>query len=481
MFNLNTLDTIIAVVVVLLVLSLVVQAIQSALKKLFKIKSRQIEESLVDLFENVLDTSTKKAAKRRRLPTLRLLPFVKDPSDKASDAVKSVFNAVIKEFSGIGRVAASGRRMLESISKEDLMKVLRKVGPNILRPTFVTELETACQQFTQLKKAIEAVKAENLSGEASAKFAKMQEAVAPLLNDIQCLFKTDGATGTTTFNKDLLLADILNLREIRAGHVLDLLGEVQKKVRDDLTAQPEKEALKELDKNLNNIAAVFTKLHKTVDEVMTPLRGKLREIESWYDTVMKSFEERYNRGMKTYAFVISLVVAVWLNANIFNIYQDISANADKRAAIVNAGQGALQSYQEQLGASVVTGNQVAKKELKELIETTKEDIEKHSKEYATFGFKTWKDEWKFLFGDKQKSTAELDDKQKSAAKQGFWEKVLHVLTMLLGWLIMAALLSLGAPFWHDALESLFGVKNLLRKRGEIKNVETVAGDGQPQT
>ena len=106
MLNLDTLDTLIAVMVVLLVLSLVVQAIQSALKKLFKIKSRQIEESLVDLLENALDTSTKKngsgtspappqkkslatstkkAAKRRRLPTtLRILPWVKEPSDKAS-------------------------------------------------------------------------------------------------------------------------------------------------------------------------------------------------------------------------------------------------------------------------------------------------------------------------------------------------------------------------------------------------------------
>ena len=470
MLNLNTLDTIIAVVVVLLVLSLVVQAVQSALKKLFKIKSRQIEESLIDLFENVLD-STKTAAKRRRCPTLRLLPFIKNPSERASKEVKTLFDTVIQEFSDIGRVAASGKRMLESISKEDLMKVLRKVGPATLRPTFVTELETACQQFTQLKGAIEAVKAEHLSGEASAKFAKMQEVLAPLLNDIQCFFKTNAATGAVTFNKDLLLADILNLREIRWSHVLDLLGEVQKNVRDDLTAQPQNAALAELDKNLNNLAAVSTKLHKKVDEVFAPLRGKLREIESWYDTVMQSFEERYNRGMKTYAFVISLVVAVWLNANIFNIYQDISANADKRAAIVDAGHGALQRYQEQLATPEVIKDPEAQQKLKELITKTTEDIENKSAEYAKFGFKTWEDEWKFLFGDEQELTK----------TPSFMKKLAHGLMMLLGWLIMAALLSLGAPFWHDALESLFGVKNLLRKRGDIKNVETVAGAGQTQT
>jgi len=466
MFNLSTLDTIIAVVVVLLVLTLVVEAIQAALKKFFKIRSRQIEESLVDLFENVLD-STKTAANRRRLPTLGFLPFIKNPSEKASKPVKTLFDAVTKEYSDIGRVAASGKRMLESISKEDLMKVLRKVGPNLLGQEFVTELETACQQFTRLKEAIEAVKTEHLSGKASAKFAKMQEVLAPLLNDIRCLFKKDGATGTTTFNKDVLLADILNLREVKAGDVLDLLGEVQQKVKDDLSAQPDNEDLKELDKNLHSIAVVFTELRKKLDEVMTPLRGKLREIESWYDTVMKSFEERYNRGMKTYAFIISLVVAVWLNANIFNIYQDISANADKRAAIVDAGHGALQRYQEQLAAAEVIKDSEAQKKLKELIKETTKDIEDKSAEYAKFGFKDWNNEWEFLFGDD--------------AERGFGKRFIHGLMMLIGWLIMAALLSLGAPFWHDALESLFGVKNLLRKRGEIKSVETVAGGAQPET
>jgi hypothetical protein len=42
-----------------------------------------------------------------------------------------------------------------------------------------------------------------------------------------------------------------------------------------------------------------------------------------------------------------------------------------------------------------------------------------------------------------------------------------------GWLIMVMLLSAGAPFWQDTLESLFGLKNLLRQRSDTKG-------GQPQ-
>jgi len=53
-------------------------------------------------------------------------------------------------------------------------------------------------------------------------------------------------------------------------------------------------------------------------------------------------------------------------------------------------------------------------------------------------------------------------------------------TTLVGWAIMVMLLSVGAPFWQDALESLFGIKNLLRQKSATQNVETQSGTGQPR-
>ena len=67
---------------------------------------------------------------------------------------------------------------------------------------------------------------------------------------------------------------------------------------------------------------------------------------------------------------------------------------------------------------------------------------------------------------------------KGAGGAGLYDK--HDLKVLLGWIIMALLLSVGAPFWQDALESLFGVKNLLRKKSDTANVEDDKG-GQPRT
>jgi hypothetical protein len=53
------------------------------------------------------------------------------------------------------------------------------------------------------------------------------------------------------------------------------------------------------------------------------------------------------------------------------------------------------------------------------------------------------------------------------------------LSSLIGWALMALLLSVGAPFWQDTLESLFGIKNLLRSKSDTKNVEEEKG-GQPK-
>jgi hypothetical protein len=101
MVNLDTLDTLIAVVVVLLVLSLVVQSIQSAIKKFFRIKSRQIEQSLVHLFYYSLDKDALGATPSLvgRLPVLQnILPKRIKSTLIPDEEVRALFEAVKEEF-----------------------------------------------------------------------------------------------------------------------------------------------------------------------------------------------------------------------------------------------------------------------------------------------------------------------------------------------------------------------------------------------
>src|SRR5437762_6420728 len=94
----SILDNLIAMVVVVLILSLVVQSIQSGLKKLLKIKSRQIEDSLIDLFEHVLNKPPGSESFLQQSPILRILFRRKHPSERVDSQVKHLYDDVIEEI-----------------------------------------------------------------------------------------------------------------------------------------------------------------------------------------------------------------------------------------------------------------------------------------------------------------------------------------------------------------------------------------------
>ena len=92
------LDNLIAMAVVLLILSLVVQSIQSGLKKLLKIKSRQIEDSLIDLFEHVVNKPPGSESFLQQSPILRIVFRRKHSSEPSDPQVKHLYDDVLKEI-----------------------------------------------------------------------------------------------------------------------------------------------------------------------------------------------------------------------------------------------------------------------------------------------------------------------------------------------------------------------------------------------
>ncbi|MGH9798750.1 MAG: hypothetical protein ACRD82_00140, partial [Blastocatellia bacterium] len=137
--NLDILDNMIAVVVVLLVLSLVVQSIQAGIKRLFRVKSLQLEQSLVHLLYYALGKDAGKTMKTRadRMPLVRAfasLPILKSLMPKTAthlserdSQVKTLFDAVSKEIMSSGRVTPGGKVALESITKDDLKKFIGNI------------------------------------------------------------------------------------------------------------------------------------------------------------------------------------------------------------------------------------------------------------------------------------------------------------------------------------------------------------------
>jgi hypothetical protein len=490
MFNSSILDTLIACVVVILILSLIVQAIQTALKKILRLKSRQIEDSLIDLFENILGQQSGKTPYITRLS--RWLGII-HPSKAATNQVQDLYSEVKASFAQLGRVASSGRMMLDSLSKEDLLKVLGKVAPKTLVPNLSKDLETACSEVESLDKTISEIDIKVLSGDASAKFAAMRSAIEPLINDFASI-------GTGEAKANVLIGDIVKLREVNLDKVTGLLGEIQTRVEKDLLmarqAAPVVPAtvagLESLVAGLRNIADAMAKSHGAFDAAISPLRTRLNEVEVWFDTVMQSFDERYTRSMKTWAIVVSLAVVVPLNANVFDLYKNVSTSTILRDTLVKNGekivsdaakrekdsQDKRQNVEKEKTAanplslqSATTGT--SDETIQGIVKETQKVIDPYMKDYANFGFRSfsasWDGWWNNSFNMIQGGTC-----------SAWWSYRLHDLWHILGWISMALLLSVGAPFWEDTLESLFGVKKMLQSKTETKNVEQKSGAGQPK-
>ena len=501
--DLSILNTLIAMVIVILVLSLVVQSLQTLAKKALKLKSRSILNSLEDLFETITTNPNAAAAPDARLKTPQEL--VKDVTERMKE---------------MGRKTLFGRPMLDSLAKGDLLKVLTRVRAEDLLPGTVGNFQTVLAGITQLKSELGNIETTLLQGEASAKFAAMQGSIMPLIHDLEALARGGNIDPAVFFG------DLYRLRQIKATEVLNILGQVQQTVGQDLvaaqkageevqkaltdakqgnngeqiTAATERakeatgrvEAVKKVDAGLKKIAAQITDLSTAFDAAFAPLFARLEQVEVWYDTVMQGFEERYTRHMRTIGLVLSVGVVIVLNANFFTVYRALKADPVKTALIAEQAPAILKTSNEitggggakpagtpspstptnaasPAGSPAQSGETVraAASPAPTETPTTVADVQKQAQRVDTL-VRTYES-----FGIKPLSRQQIRD---------VWEGnfILRDLSeTILGWAIMIMLLSAGAPFWQDTLESLFGLKNLLRQKSDTKNIEGDKG-GQPK-
>lgn len=483
--GLDAIDTAIAVVIVLLLLSLIVQSVQEILKKLLKIKSRQLEQSLVDLFQHIVASPGASPAeagvRMRKSPVLQLLnPRAVHAAEQAGGDVKELFDAVVLRFKEIGRVSAAGKAMLDSLSKDDLTKVLRSVAPNTLLPDLVGQLQAATTRVNSLQQALDSIDVENLEGEASAKFAAMRDVLEPVLSDIRSIMSGQN------LKPALVLGDVMSLRQIKLDEVLKFLAEVQSKVEEDIKTEEQKtnstklDGLRSVSTGLKTIAQTIIEVRQAFDTALAPLRTKLTEVEVWYDTVMQSFNERYTRSMKTWAVVVSAVVVIFLNANFFNIYRNITTNDVVRNLIIQSGPAVLARAKEGNASPSPTASPATqgddKQTTEELLKSfgkIQDRIKADASTYASFGFAP------LTMADVSRWGGTLVPPNTDDWFSAWLDHRGRDFKTLLGWAITAMLLSVGAPFWQDALESLFGIKNLLRKRSDTRNIEDKGG--QPRS
>ena len=512
--DLGILNTIIALVVVLLVLSLLVQSIQTLLKKILKLKSRQIEDSLKDLYEQVVGappaTTPSTPVLSNVWSTLKgWVGMKKAAVTTPADVFK---DKVLEQFKSIGRQTLFGNAVLDSLSKSDLFKVMGKLESEDFFPDYVAKFQLLCDQIKDLRQAIEDITNDPmLRGAASTKIAEIRSILAPIFNNVESIL--DGKQ----VKPRVLFADLLRLGQIDVHGLLNLLDEAQEAItRETAVATAanntgEVAAFQKLSAELAQVSKLIGDLSQKFVDAISPLRNKIDQVELWFDTVTQSFDERYTRHMRTISIVISIIVVILLNANFFQVYKSLSRNEIQRNMLVDAGADLVKDNNPTPAATPTTQprstpdpnasptpNAVA--ELKKDLQ----DIDSLVGTYESFGFKplsaeqmegfiwstgVWTRPWPDDNGNHSwagfKQIKELKDGNEVSSWQAqsgaeWWESRKDNISTVVGWAIMVMLLSVGAPFWQDALESLFGIKNLLRQKSATQNIETQSGAGQPR-
>ena len=421
MLDLGVLDNVIGVIVVILLLSMVVQSVQTFVKKLSNFKSRQIKKSLENLF-----TQTAASA----------------PPQGAATA-----QTVLDQFANMGRVTATNKNAVESISKADLTKVVATIEGNAYLPPKAKEaLSSLLGTIQEAQSAIDTLANTPMPAEAMAKLAELRAVVAPIIVHAQQVIDKEGK-----LKAELIANDVSALRDAATNTVLRLATEFQQTIASTAAAAPANAVLQEAAKAASTLANAAAKIQARATEFGARLRERLDAIEAWYDPIMQGFEERYARHMKTWAFIISVVITVMVDANLPRLYKRMATDEVSKNRVLTEATAIQNRYMNQIAQARATNDQPL---LQELTKRLNDEIDEATASYPALGL-------------------ELLD------LESFWNRTtaLEKVKIVLRWTLMAFLLSLGAPFWHDILQSLFGLKNFLRTKTETKNVEEGSGAG----
>lgn len=142
-----------------------------------------------------------------------------------------------------------------------------------------------------------------------------------------------------------------------------------------------------------------------------------KSAEAWFDDTMDRVSGWYKRWSQAINILVALVVSIGLNASAVRIAERLNGDQTVRSAVVAGAQGAAAE-----GSSPKASGQAAQEAVAELT-----------------GLKI-----PLLWGEENDPFAHFE--------------LSRFLLAVLGWLITAIAISLGAPFWFDALSKLARLK-----------------------
>jgi hypothetical protein len=202
-------------------------------------------------------------------------------------------------------------------------------------------------------------------------------------------------------------------------------------------------------------------------ETLQELKDKLTDVdfdfvkfrislEKWYDSTMERASGWYKRKVQLFLFVIGFFIAATFNVNTFNIVSVLSKDKDARNQLVEMANSIekTDSINQIINLSKDTTTLTSDSILRQAYGTLIKDQNDVAKILGSgWGFETMRKEVRNDNGKVEKVRLNSWDKIKYIA----WRSC-NPINNLLGFIVTALALSLGAPFWFDMLNKLRAVK-----------------------
>lgn len=172
-----------------------------------------------------------------------------------------------------------------------------------------------------------------------------------------------------------------------------------------------------------------------------------------------------------WSYGISAIVVIWLNANLFEIYNEFSSNKVLRETAVNLGEQIASKSRDSviiahsvgvIDSTIALNDEQAMRRIERQIR--KIDSLVNAQSFSMIRWNT-------------PTGTSLEMKNFVGAAASIGNAVWH---NLLGWLGMTLLVGLGAPFWYDLLKTLVGIKTRLRGTREQSSDDPNREQGQQQ-
>ena len=193
-----------------------------------------------------------------------------------------------------------------------------------------------------------------------------------------------------------------------------LKGEGVDKLKEKIEALP--------DEDLRNV------LNQLLRDADNELDGFKLNIEKWYNDVMDRASGWYKRYAQKILIWVGILIALVFNADTFSIYQRLASDPQTLQQVVSMAESYVQTQEETLVRPVDPSFQESLDELQSLVDNEIQTV---------------------------RSPLGLGWAEADFSDYGVYDWIAKIL----GYLVTALAISLGAPFWFDLLRKIVNIRS----------------------